>query len=167
MVKLVAVPATLLAFSFVNVGAQSLAPTVLATSGATLQAGGIQFESYLPFIPRIGSNLRIGVDGVNAKWTTQQVASIVVNVRNGNDVVTLYSLTENITVNSGKGNDRVHLVDGLIDRLGGEVGPALGVGVQRFRIGGDELTVYKDAWGVDVAGPEPLVRRVLAGMAGS
>lgn len=44
---------------------------------------------------------------------------------------------------------------------------SLGVGVQRFRIGGDELTVYKDAWGVDVAGPEPLVRRVLAGMAGS
>jgi len=33
--------------------------------GYNLQTGGIQFESYLPFIPRIGSNLRIGVDGVS------------------------------------------------------------------------------------------------------
>lgn len=44
--------------------------------------------------------------------------------------------------------------------------PALGVGVQRFRFGPDELTVYADAWGVDIAGPDALVRRVLAAMAG-
>ena len=31
----------------------------------SLQSGGIQFESYLPFIPRIGSTLRIGVDGIS------------------------------------------------------------------------------------------------------
>jgi len=33
--------------------------------GYDLQAGGIQYESYLPFITRIGSNFRIGVDGVS------------------------------------------------------------------------------------------------------
>jgi NADH-quinone oxidoreductase subunit M len=30
-----------------------------------LQAGGIQYESVMPFIPQIGSSLRIGVDGVS------------------------------------------------------------------------------------------------------
>jgi hypothetical protein len=38
--------------------------------------------------------------------------------------------------------------------------------VNRFAVGPDELTVYVDAWGVDVAGPDPLVQRVLAAMAG-
>ena len=33
--------------------------------GYNLQSGGIQYESFVPFIPRIGSNLRIGVDGVS------------------------------------------------------------------------------------------------------
>ena len=42
----------------------------------------------------------------------------------------------------------------------------LGAGVNRFRVGGDELTVYVDAWGVDVAGSDALVKRVLAAMAG-
>ena len=41
----------------------------------------------------------------------------------------------------------------------------LGVGLHRFRVGADELTVFVDAWGVDLAGPEPLVRRVLVAMA--
>ena len=44
--------------------------------------------------------------------------------------------------------------------------PGLGTGLHRFRVGGDELTVFKDAWGVDLAGPDALVRRVLAAMAG-
>jgi hypothetical protein len=44
--------------------------------------------------------------------------------------------------------------------------PCLGAGAHRYHVGPDELTVYKDAWGVDVAGPEPLVRKVLAGMCG-
>jgi len=44
--------------------------------------------------------------------------------------------------------------------------PPIGAGLQRFRVGAAELTVYADAWGVDLAGPEPLVRRVLAAMAG-
>jgi hypothetical protein len=42
---------------------------------------------------------------------------------------------------------------------------AVGTGLQRFRVGADELTVFADAWGVDLAGPDELVRRVLAGLA--
>ena len=45
MVKLRAVPATLLAFTLSHAGAQSLAPTVVATSGASYQAGGIQLDA--------------------------------------------------------------------------------------------------------------------------
>ncbi len=45
MVKLRAVPATWLAVTFVNVGAQSLTPTVVATSGASFQAGGLQLDA--------------------------------------------------------------------------------------------------------------------------
>ena len=57
----------------------------------------------------------------------------------------------------------------VIAELGGRAaddGDGLGAGVNRFVVGGDELTVYIDAWGADLAGPEPLVRRVLAVMAG-
>ncbi len=42
----------------------------------------------------------------------------------------------------------------------------LGLGLTRFRSGGDELTVYRDAWGVDVAGPEAAVNRVMAALTG-
>ncbi len=42
---------------------------------------------------------------------------------------------------------------------------SLGVGLRRFRFGGDELTVFADAWGVDVAGPDRLVNDILAAMA--
>jgi hypothetical protein len=55
----------------------------------------------------------------------------------------------------------------VVAELGGVVdGGEFGVGVSRIFVGGGELTVYQDAWGVDLAGPEPLVRRVLAAMAG-
>lgn len=37
----------------------------------------------------------------------------------------------------------------------------LGVGLNRFRVGADELTVYRDAWRVDLNGPDELVKRVL------
>ena len=40
----------------------------------------------------------------------------------------------------------------------------LGTGLTRFRHGADEMTVYRDAWVVDVAGPEGLVRQVLVRM---
>ena len=37
----------------------------------------------------------------------------------------------------------------------------LGVGLTRFRRGAAELTVFRDAWLLDVAGPEPLVNELL------
>ena len=37
----------------------------------------------------------------------------------------------------------------------------LGVGLSRFRRGEAELTVFIDAWVVDLAGPDELVREVL------
>ena len=42
----------------------------------------------------------------------------------------------------------------------------LGVGLQRFRHDEQELTIFKDAWIVDLAGPDKLVNRVLAAMSG-
>lgn len=43
---------------------------------------------------------------------------------------------------------------------------ALGIGLQRFRRGDQEITVFKDAWIVDLAGPEELVKQVLEAMNG-
>ena len=42
--------------------------------------------------------------------------------------------------------------------------PTFGVGVTRYRLGERELTVFKDAWVVDIAGPQELVEAVLRGM---
>ena len=42
----------------------------------------------------------------------------------------------------------------------------LGVGLTRFRRGDHELSVFRDAWLVDVAGPADAVRDVLAAMSG-
>ena len=42
----------------------------------------------------------------------------------------------------------------------------LGTGLSRFRFGPDEVTVFADAWAVDVAGPDPLVNRILAALGG-
>ena len=42
---------------------------------------------------------------------------------------------------------------------------ALGTGVSRFRFGADEVTVFADAWGVDLAGPDKLVNDILAALA--
>ena len=42
-----------------------------------------------------------------------------------------------------------------------------GVGLHPFRTaGGERLTVYADAWGVDLEGPDELVNRVLAILTG-
>ena len=38
---------------------------------------------------------------------------------------------------------------------------ALGVGLHRFRFPGGELSVFVDAWLVDIAGPDALVQQVL------
>jgi hypothetical protein len=40
----------------------------------------------------------------------------------------------------------------------------LGVGLHRFHCPGGELTLFIDAWYVDLEGPDELVRRVLAEM---
>lgn len=40
----------------------------------------------------------------------------------------------------------------------------LGVGLQTYRLGNQSLTVFKDAWVVDVAGPQELVEAVLRGL---
>jgi hypothetical protein len=40
----------------------------------------------------------------------------------------------------------------------------IGTGLTRYRLGDDELTVFRDAWVVDVAGPESLVKQVLERM---
>jgi hypothetical protein len=42
----------------------------------------------------------------------------------------------------------------------------LGVGLQRYRFGAELVTVFQDAWVVDVAGPEALVQQILAAFAG-
>ncbi|HVK18352.1 MAG TPA: hypothetical protein VM533_15540 [Fimbriiglobus sp.] len=39
-----------------------------------------------------------------------------------------------------------------------------GTGLSRFRFGADEVTVFTDAWGVDIAGPEKLVNEILAAL---
>lgn len=49
------------------------------------------------------------------------------------------------------------------DDAGGEV--PLPIGLHRFTAPGGVLTVFVDAWGVDLEGPDELVQRVLALMA--
>ena len=45
-------------------------------------------------------------------------------------------------------------------------GAELGAGLHRFRVpGGETLTVFVDAWGVDLEGPDALVNRVLQHLA--
>ena len=41
----------------------------------------------------------------------------------------------------------------------------IGAGLQRFELPGGEVTVYADAWRVDIAGPSAVVRDVLDKMA--
>jgi hypothetical protein len=42
---------------------------------------------------------------------------------------------------------------------------AIGVDVHRFRVDGEEITIYSDAWSVDVEGPEELVLRIVTAVA--
>ncbi len=44
--------------------------------------------------------------------------------------------------------------------------PTFGVGLTRYRLDDRELTVFKDAWIVDIAGPQELVEAVLRGLVG-
>ena len=41
---------------------------------------------------------------------------------------------------------------------------ALGVGLHRFQLPAGEVTVFVDAWAVDLAGPNDLVQQILAAM---
>ena len=47
----------------------------------------------------------------------------------------------------------------------GAVEVPLPTGLLRFRAGDSTLTVFTDAWGIDLEGPDELVRRTLAAMA--
>jgi hypothetical protein len=40
-------------------------------------------------------------------------------------------------------------------------GDSLGIGLHRFRVGFETLTVFIDAWTVDLEGPDALVQQVL------
>ncbi|QDU22836.1 hypothetical protein [Urbifossiella limnaea] len=42
----------------------------------------------------------------------------------------------------------------------------LGLGLTRFRRGGDELTVFRDAWAVDLAGSEAAVHQLAERLSG-
>jgi hypothetical protein len=83
-------------------------------------------------------------------------------------------MNDNITrvdlCHSGDDDTLARLLEVIVE-LGGRAiddrdDAGIGAGVNRFVVGRDELSVYVDAWGADLAGPEPLVRRVLAAMAG-
>jgi len=41
---------------------------------------------------------------------------------------------------------------------------SLGLGLTRFRKGAQELSVFRDAWVVDIAGPDDLVNEVLTAL---
>ena len=56
----------------------------------------------------------------------------------------------------------VHAIGGRFD--GGD--HALGVGLHRVAFPAGELTVFVDAWAVDVAGPAALVDQLVAELAG-
>jgi hypothetical protein len=66
------------------------------------------------------TNGKIYIAGVSGSWTASKVTSIVINLQNGNDTVSLNSianggnqaLNKAITVRSGAGNETVHLANG-------------------------------------------------------
>ena len=67
-------------------------------------------------------------------------------------------------------HDTIERLEDVIAELGGRADDrdaiGIGPGLNRFRLGADEVTVFQDAWGVDLAGPESLVRQILSRMAG-
>ncbi|MDB5308767.1 MAG: hypothetical protein JWO38_2969 [Gemmataceae bacterium] len=67
-------------------------------------------------------------------------------------------------------HDTIDQLLAALQTLGGQLDGedhALGVGLHRFRFPDGELSVFIDAWSVDVAGPAELVDRVLAILAGA
>jgi hypothetical protein len=47
-----------------------------------------------------------------------------------------------------------------------EADSSLGVRVYRFGVSGESVSIYLDAWGVDLAGPDKLVHQILRTMRG-
>jgi hypothetical protein len=67
-------------------------------------------------------------------------------------------------------HDTITRLLAAVQAVGGELAgecDALGVGLHLFQTPGGELSVFADAWSVDVAGPEELVDRVLAILGGA
>lgn len=67
-------------------------------------------------------------------------------------------------------SDDHHRLDRLLSALAavGATGEPfeIGVGLNEFFVGNRRLTVYRDAWAVDLEGPDAIVREVIAGMEG-
>ena len=66
-------------------------------------------------------------------------------------------------------HDSIARLLAAIAELGGQSdgdSEGLGTGLHRFRFDAGELTVFVDAWSVDVAGPDKLVNWVLTTMCG-
>jgi hypothetical protein len=58
----------------------------------------------------------------------------------------------------------------VLQKLGADLSQrdwAIGVDVYRLRIGAEEITIYSDAWSVDIDGPEELVGRIRAALTGA
>jgi hypothetical protein len=52
-----------------------------------------------------------------------------------------------------------------LQRLGAQLGDkdwAMGCDVYRLKIAGEELTVFSDAWSIDIEGPDDLVCKILS-----
>jgi hypothetical protein len=63
--------------------------------------------------------------------------------------------------------ETIALLTGAIRELGGKAeggDGSVGVGLHRYRFPDGELTVFVDAWSVDIAGPGGLVDRVIAAL---
>jgi hypothetical protein len=91
--------------------------TAALSSTGVLNVTGTASADQINF--RQSSNV-ISISGVNGSWTAAQVKAIVVDVRGGNDTVSLNSLAnggnqalaEYFTIKSGRGSDQVRLADG-------------------------------------------------------
>jgi hypothetical protein len=67
--------------------------------------------------------------------------------------------------------DSIARLQAVIAELGGVADDnwhdsPIGTGLTRFRFGPEELTVFADAWSLDIAGPDRLVNDILAAFAG-
>src|SRR5262245_51903449 len=105
--------------------------TTATLAGSMLSVIGTDFNDQINFQQTNGA---ITIQGVSGAWVAKKVKSIVVDLRGGDDFVSLASLSNggnqnlatNITVYSGSGNDQVHLANGH-DFLFAAAGNTVGV----------------------------------------